>query len=47
MDLFPHYFAVMTSAAVAFFGGSWVLKLLEKKRPEKPDRPPESTNQDR
>jgi hypothetical protein len=47
MDLFPHYFAVMTSAAVAFFGGSWVLKMLEKKRPEKPDQPPESTNQDR
>ena len=47
MDLFPPYFAVLAGAAVAFYGGSWVLKLLEKKRPEKPDHPPEAKNQDR
>lgn len=43
MDLFPAYIAVMSGAAVAFFGGSWLLHLLEKKkRPDKPDHPPES-----
>ena len=47
MDLFPPFVAVMAGAATSFFGGSLLLKLLEKKRPEKPDRPPESTNQDR
>lgn len=47
MDLFPAYIAVMSSAAVAFFGGSLILKLLEKKRPEKPDHPPEEANKDR
>lgn len=47
MDLFPPYIAVMSGAAVAFFGGSWVLKMLEKKRPEKPDHPPKETSQDR
>jgi len=36
MDLFPPYFAVMAGAATSFFGGSSILKLLEKKRPEKP-----------
>lgn len=39
MDLFPPFVAVMTGAAVAFFGGSWVLKLIEKKRPDKSDNP--------
>ena len=47
MDLFPPFVAVMTGAAVAFFGGSLVLKLLEKKRPEKPDHPPGPTSDDR
>lgn len=47
MDLFPSYIAVMSGAAVAFFGGSWILKLLEKKRPEKPEHPPEAANKDR
>lgn len=47
MDLFPAYIAVMSSAAVAFFGGSLILKLLEKKRPEKSDHPAKPTNKDR
>lgn len=47
MDLFPAYIATMSGAAVAFFGGSLVLKVLEKKRPERPEHPPETTNQDR
>ncbi|MFZ4166948.1 hypothetical protein [Brevundimonas sp. NPDC058933] len=47
MDLFPAYIAVMSGAAVAFFGGSFILKLLEKKRPGKPEHPPEATNQSR
>lgn len=46
MDLFPAYIAVMSGAAVAFFGGSCVLKLLEKKRPEKSDSSPEAMNHD-
>jgi len=47
MDLFPPFVAVMAGAAPSFFGGSLILKLLEKKRPEKPDRPPEEANKDR
>lgn len=47
MDLFPPFVAVMAGAATSFFGGSLILKLLEKKRPEKPDHLRESTNQDR
>lgn len=39
MDLFPPYFAVMAGAATSFFGGSLILKLLEKRRPEKPAPP--------
>lgn len=46
MDLFPAYIAVMSGAAVAFFGGSWILHLLEKKRPEKPEHPPEAADKD-
>ena len=45
MDLFPPFVAVMAGAATSFFGGSLILKLLEK-RPEKPDYPQEATNQD-
>lgn len=40
MDLFPAFIATMSGAAVAFFGGSLILKLLEKKHPEKPEHPP-------
>ena len=47
MDVFPPFVAVMAGAATSFFGGSLILKLLEKKRSEKPDHPPEATNQDR
>lgn len=46
MDLFPPFVAVMAGAATSFFGGSLILKLLEKKRREKSDRLPEPTNED-
>lgn len=47
MDIFPPFVAVMAGAATSFFGGSLILKLLEKKRPEKPGHSSEATNQDR
>lgn len=39
MDLFPPFVAVMAGAATSFFGGSWLLKMLENKRPDTPDQP--------
>ena len=47
MDIFPTFVAVMAGASTSFFGGSLILQRLEKKRSEKPDHPPEATNQDR
>ena len=46
MDVFPPFVAVMAGAATSFFGGSLILKLLEKNRPEKPTHQPEATNED-
>lgn len=47
MDIFSAYIAMMSCAAVGFFGGALILKLLEKKRPGKREHPPETTNEDR
>ena len=47
MDIFSAYIAMMSCAAVGFFGGALILKLLEKKRPGKREHPPETTDQHR